>query len=399
MTKSDNEIGNPWHGEDGKFTSPGAADLGVSVENFEEYLKNGKSLVGLGMNLSDDALDIFDELFSDFDVSDDALNVLDEIAEDDNEVAKLPPMSTADEIVDALPTILGNKQYMESVVKHYNWDDAYDWNRYNGKFNAQDPDIAKTANVFIQNLAEVRFNKARANIISYEQYVKDIAEIEAQGSGQLNAGYDKGLIKNSLITVDKYSMEDNLTDPTKRDLGCGKIAVFRGIRMPGDAVFKKVKETYAGVGNTDLIPVMSSGGSLASCYYFSMQHSYSKNHYCYAQDPRWMISGIIHVDDKTRITTKDESMALRRAVRDKISANPQIKQNIQDEFRKHVDDDAKAAELTKYFLQTLIGDDGYGGGSDYGLVNIIAGKQMIFGEKSNGMQCDLYDLSILDIVG
>ena len=56
MTKSDNTKGNQWHDEEGKFTSPDAATLGVSVDDFLSY-KNGSNIQLKGLDLLNSIID------------------------------------------------------------------------------------------------------------------------------------------------------------------------------------------------------------------------------------------------------------------------------------------------------------------------------------------------------
>ena len=180
-------------------------------------------------------------------------------------------------------------------------------------------------------------------------------------------------------------MEEGLSDPENRDLGCGMIAVFRGIEgVSNNQTMADIKATY--FGTNGLHPIISFGGCLCSTHYFSMQYSYSKEYYTSNGSDNRILRGIINAKD-INIIDEDEAGSLRNRIA-KIAKN--YRQQIYDKFFETVQDQHTAERLADDYIEAL--------GNDYGLVNVIAGAQMIFGEKNNGMQCDLYDLSVLELL-
>ena len=382
MTKSDNNIGNPWHDEEGKFTSPDAATLGVSVEDFLSY-KNGfniqlKSLDELNQIL-DEAIQLKD------------LNELNSILDDflaKNSLADLKFSKNVDEVKDNVIKVLENPAYIKGLAENINFGASnmyrktshkyYSVGRYNNAYN----------NPIIYELVYSRFpNKAK--IISQQEYKAKIALIKSQGSGQLNNGY--------VYSRSSEAMYDNIDRPDLRDLGCGLIRVFRGIGV-SDVTSDEARELrlmYSEKGTMNPI-VSDHSGNSGSTHYFSMQSSYSDD---YASTPELIINGIVNLTGENanaNIITKDQLINLKSRLTRDLNRDDnfiqQMKQTIKNSLINggYDDVDNKSEELYSCFMDTLL--------NDKGLTALLCGAQAEVAEPHNGSQFNLYDLSLLEML-
>ncbi len=384
MIISDNTQGNKYHADDGKFTSPDAASLGLSVDEFNQFKANGNSL-DKPIQLVDGDLDAL--LNQELTLADGDIEALLKSQLSSNNLANLKFGRDTDDIKENIKTVLGSKEYIEKAFNDLDFSKTYVNQQVSHEYYKCSSTVSARSNPIVMELCYQRYPK-KAKVISKQEYDQKMAIIKQQGSGQLNGGYDWTHRGHG-----QYGMYDNIDKPDKRDLGCGMIAVWRGfeITRATDVDMRNLKLMYTDMH--DYNPIlgqyhMNSG----SVHYFTQQRSYANGWYSDG-DERSLIKGIINLQDKpnVNIITVDQLNRLSIKINNDLQYDPQFRKEIEDVATNMLGGDAaKAYSFVECFMQTLQ--------HNKGLVGLLSGAQAVVGAPTNGSQFDLYDLSLLEMI-
>ena len=380
MTKSSNTQGNPYHDEEGKFTSPDAATLGISVDDFLSYKKGSKlelkSDIDLNALLDNGApIKLKDNLDLDAFFNETQPETL-------AKTLKFSP--TLENIKENSIKVLKDDNYVNNLMLNFDFSGVGLSDRMShsyyvfGGINAYN-------NCIVYELEYTLFPK-KAKVISFEEYKNKIAIIKEKGSGQLNILYDS--------TYDDV-YHANFDKPELRDLGCGLFAVRRGIQINTGFpdMERELKRMY--MDGNPLNPLMGrSSQNSGSIHYFTMASS----HFALEDLPQSaIISGIINLTGENanaNVITREQSKNLYGRIED-ITKNTKFIAEVTNTLKQTLDrngyDDTenKAQKLSEAFLYTL--------GHDRGFVNLLTGAQAVLGNIGQS-EFDLYDLSLLEML-
>ena len=378
MTKSSNTQGNPYHDEEGKFTSPDAASLGVSIDDFLSYKKGGNLKIKDNIDL--DAL-----------LDEPALKIKDNIDLDDllsgGSLAQKIQFSTSPSIVkENIMKVLDDSDYINNVALNFNFNTYLKNNMMQHEYYYFDGEKAYN-NCIVYELAYTLYPR-KAKIISEQEYNAKMDIIRRQGSGQLNVLY------NSLTaTEDAY---DNMDKPELRNTGCGLISVFRGLQINGisDSAARELKKMY--LDGNPINPLFGrSKQNSGSLHYFSMR----QNHFAVsAKSTSKRIKGIINLTEKNKNANIIKSEQLDSlfdefdefddiSIEEKNKMKDVLKNNFARNGYENPED--KATKFLDCFISTL--------NNDKGLIGLLSGAQALVG-RSWQSEFDLYDLSLLEMV-
>ena len=386
MIISDNKTGNPYHADDGKFTSPDAATLGLSVDEFNQFKANGNSLTA-PVSLRDD-IDINELLKQELELVDGDINDIIKgfLQEEQDSFADLTFTRDIEGIKENAIKVLGNKKYLDNVYNELDLTSAYISNHISHTYYPASSRVNAQSNPIIMNLMYARYPK-KATVISKQDYDDKIATIKSQGSGQLNPGYDWTLRGRR-----STGMYDNIDIPGKRDFGCGLIAAYRGfsVAYATSTDMKNLKLMYSDQHHINPI-VGESSNNHGSIHYFSMQHSYAHEWYANYNESN-LVKGIVNLQNKpdVRIITTEQLRNMWYKMTNQLASDSKFMNDMKQAILGAVGDQKKADELYNCFYQTLT--------HDQGLVGLLSGAQAVVGAPTNGSQFDLYDLSLLEMV-
>lgn len=397
MIVSNNTIGNPYHDEEGKFTSPDAAALGVSLEDFLSY-SNGLSANDNDIELLDDIdidslLDEVIELRDDIDID----SLLDDVL--GKKGIQIPFTLDETQVKENFFEVLNEGSFVDNLINHINFNEEYIGHKahtkcytctvYGGKEEVE-------TDFVIYSLVYALYPK-KAQVITKEEYEEKMRIIKTQGCGQLTPAFDWKTTRGYLVPDDIF---DNIDSPSRRNLGCGFIPVYRGISLGGASFLemKRLKMMYS--ENSEENPILgSSWNNSGSTHYFSTRNSYAEDYSSFGNNG--VIKGFLDLtgeNKEVRIIKRNQLRTLCTNLRKSMQYDRNFEKKTTEIFKEKLrksgvseyDLDTKAKDMYECVLHTL--------NSDWGFAGLLSGAQIIAAEPTNGAQMDLYDLSLLKMI-
>ena len=380
MTKSTNTEGNPWHDEEGKFTSPDATTLGVSLDDFLLYKKGGnlklKDNIDLDSILDSKPLKIKDNIDLNSLFGEPTLAESLEFTTSNVEIVK-----------NNILKVLDNSDYINNVALNFNFEgkNTNEQTRHQYYYFG----IKKAYNnCIVYELAYTLYPR-KAKLISQEEYNQKLEIIRTQGSGQLTPLYTSD--------ADSYrdSWYDDMDKPELRDVGCGLIKVFRALQIDCTSASdsRELKRMY--LDGNPINPLFGhSSANSGSLHYFSMR----SNHFAMKRrSSDQIIQGIVNLTGKNQnahIIGEDQLSILSGRMFE-IYREYDFKQQMKDTVKKHFvengydNPDEKTEKFVNAFIETLQYDEG--------LTGLLCGAQAMAGRAFQS-EFDLYDLSLLEMI-
>lgn len=353
-TISNNTKGNPYHDDEGKFTSQG--DQGTKKEEIKQgempsLMKNElptpiqqnivpKSKLKLKANVN--------------------IEELKQKVEELKQISNIPYLRSAQDVINYFPKFFV-KGLVEDLDKYYGKTDG-SRPYLIAPFTFRDGRRGLKINLFAYLLGKHRYKEKGSQAISLEEYNYLKSIIDTQGSGKFNQYRDRN-------GREVYG-DDTQTLAMSNDIGCGMVLGYRGIPVSGNDAYD-IGQNYVGEGSVPA--TYGEQGCYGTVHYVAMSQRYAQN---YAYSHGHVYKHIIDVKN-SNVLYQHELDSVARNLRNHAS---QLQQVAEQHFSKFVSPD-RARELAQGFVGSI--------NYDVGFISIMLGADVLICGMGNGNQIDV----------
>ena len=367
VTISDNDKGNPYHDEEGKFTTEGGQ--GSAKPDFptqKMMLKPGADLSGLpkigekkpGMKIKAGI----------------NLEQLKAQMQERQAMSRIPRLSSANDIINNIEKFI-TAPFVKDLDANYQYGSSYSPYLYS-PFTFSDGTKGLKVNMFVQLMSKYRYNAEYCRTIPYEEYVQIVQRVKTYGSGSFEQFYDGNYSRYRGSSV---SQVRNNFDP-----GCGFVLGFRGVQFYSGANWrthlKECLNSYIGYHTSN--PTYGSQGCYGTVNYMALSNSYAHS---YDGSQGHILKHVVDLN-KANIMYEDE---VKQIQRDLLNNSTVLQQKLEKAFAKHVSPDKARALATGF-----IGSIRY----DFGHTCVLMGGDCVLCGLGNGNQLDILNWNIARIL-
>lgn len=360
-TKSSNTQGNPYHDEEGKFTSSDDSGEKKGEEQESSFPIPPDSPKTPKVRLKSSA----------------NLDVLRKETEERQSVGKIPYLTTSNDVIDAMESFFP-KVLTDELVKHYDFSGNSSRPFDFSPFAFSNGEKGLKVNMFVQILSKYRYPQQYCDTIPLEEYNGIVELINKQGSGKFTQYYDSQKRSGNYYDLRQLAKES--------DIGCGFVLGYRGINFGGNDARQKLADalnSYIGYHTSN--PCYGGQGCYGTVNYVAMSRNYADSYAGYSFRNGHVMKHIINVRD-AKIMYEPEVELIKSELSNRSN---EIQAKMETHFSKFMD-----SEKAKKLALGVVGSIKY----DLGFTCALLGGDVLVAGIGNGNQMDILNWKIARIL-